>query len=61
MTTEEYIVKFNYFDGAFWKFGITETVTLRVPDHNIKTNHEMASEIIKNKYPNCEIVKVKYV
>lgn len=57
---EQYNVKFNYLkpDG-YWCIGATEIVSVNVTDE--KCNHHLASNVIKSKYPNCNIVNVKYI
>lgn len=57
---EQYDVKFNYLKSdGHWCNEVNELVNVTV--NREKCNHQLASNVIKSRYANCEIIKVSYV
>lgn len=61
MHTEVYTVQYNFLkpDG-YWSFGNKVDVRVDTPDDKLKTNHQKAEMIFRNKYPNARVESVTY-
>lgn len=59
---ESYIVRFSYRkEDGYWVQGKEEEVVVATHIGKERNNHKEAEEVIKKKYPGCEIIRVIYV
>ena len=57
---EQYDVKFNYLKSdGHWCIGVNKLVNVTV--NREKCNHQLAGNVIRSRYTNCETINVSYI
>ena len=64
--TEQYVIRYNFKDGEYWKIGETEIITVEYTEKNMKDNHQEAEnkfirELKEKSIKEYKIIRVEYI
>ena len=63
---EQYVIRYNFKVGKYWKIGETEIISVKYTEKNMKDNHQKAEdklikELVGKGIKEYKIIRVEYI